>query len=112
MFARIGEGTDVVGKEMYEFFDRSEPPSRAAARVHGIVCRAFAQHRPTTPWKVWYQGPFFPLPKHPKRAATASSTRSARRRSAPTTQTPDVEIIALAAEFSSDRSACSGCRCW
>ena len=24
-----------------------------------LVCRAFAQHRPVAPWKVWYSGPNF-----------------------------------------------------
>ena len=59
VFSRIGEGTDVVGKEMYEFLDRSE--RRMALRPEGTaaVCRAFAQHRPPIPWKVYYRGPYF-----------------------------------------------------
>ena len=59
VFSRIGEGTDVVGKEMYEFLDRSE--RRMALRPEGTaaVCRAFAQHRPPVPWKVYYRGPYF-----------------------------------------------------
>ena len=59
VFARVGEGTDVVKKEMYEFSDRSD--RRLALRPEGTasVCRAFVQHRPSVPWKVWYQGPFF-----------------------------------------------------
>ncbi len=59
VFQRIGEGTDVVRKEMYEFTDKGD--RRMALRPEGTaaVCRAFVQQRPTTPWKVWYQGPFF-----------------------------------------------------
>jgi histidyl-tRNA synthetase len=59
VFASVGEGTDVVKKEMYEFSDRSD--RRLALRPEGTasVCRAFVQHRPSVPWKVWYQGPFF-----------------------------------------------------
>ena len=59
VFQRIGEGTDVVGKEMYEFTDRGD--RRLALRPEGTapVCRAFAQHRPPTPWKIWYQSPMF-----------------------------------------------------
>jgi len=59
VFSRVGEGTDVVRKEMYEFSDRSD--RRLALRPEGTasVCRAFVQHRPPVPWKVWYQGPFF-----------------------------------------------------
>jgi histidyl-tRNA synthetase len=59
VFHRVGEGTDVVRKEMYEFTDRGD--RRLALRPEGTapVCRAFAQHRPPTPWKVWYQAPMF-----------------------------------------------------
>ncbi len=61
VFKRLGESTDVVTKELFEFDDRSEPPHRLALRpeLTAGVCRAFAQHRPTTPWKVWYEGPQF-----------------------------------------------------
>lgn len=59
VFQRVGEGTDVVRKEMWEFSDRSD--RRMALRPEGTapVCRSFVQHRPPTPWKVWYHGPFF-----------------------------------------------------
>ena len=59
VFSRVGEGTDVVRKEMYEFADRSD--RRLALRPEGTapVCRAFVQHRPPVPWKVWYEGPYF-----------------------------------------------------
>ncbi len=55
----IGEGSDVVGKEMYEFEDRG---GRALAlRPEGTapVVRAFIQHRPPLPWKAWYVTPAF-----------------------------------------------------
>ena len=59
VFSRVGEGTDVVRKEMYEFLDKSD--RRLALRPEGTaaVCRAFVQHHPVTPWKVYYHGPFF-----------------------------------------------------
>lgn len=59
VFSRIGEGTDVVGKEMYEFLDRSERPMALRPEGTAAVCRAFAQHRPLVPWKVYYRGPYF-----------------------------------------------------
>ena len=59
VFTRIGEGTDVVGKEMYEFLDRSERPMALRPEGTAAVCRAFAQHRPPVPWKVYYRGPYF-----------------------------------------------------
>lgn len=54
-----GEGSDVVGKEMYEFEDRG---GRALAlRPEGTapIVRAFVQHRPPLPWKAWYATPAF-----------------------------------------------------
>src|SRR5687768_1436610 len=59
VFQRIGEGTDVVGKEMYEFEDKGG--RRVALRPEGTapVARAFVQHHPVTPWKVWYATPAF-----------------------------------------------------
>jgi len=59
VFQRVGETTDVVRKEMYEFVDRGG--RHLALRPEGTapVVRAYAQHRPTTPWKVWYLAPNF-----------------------------------------------------
>jgi histidyl-tRNA synthetase len=44
---------------MYDFVDRGG--RRLALRPEGTapVVRAFVQHRPTTPWKVWYLAPNF-----------------------------------------------------
>jgi histidyl-tRNA synthetase len=59
VFARMGEGTDVVTKEMYEFRDRGD--RHLALRPEGTasVVRAYVEHRPTAPWKVWYATPVF-----------------------------------------------------
>src|SRR4051812_32237392 len=59
VFQRVGESTDVVRKEMYDFVDRGG--RRLALRPEGTapVVRAFAQHRPPLPWKVWYVAPNF-----------------------------------------------------
>jgi histidyl-tRNA synthetase len=61
VFQRVGESTDIVTKEMFDFFDKGDPPEHLALRpeLTASVCRAFAQHRPVTPWKVWYEGPQF-----------------------------------------------------
>jgi histidyl-tRNA synthetase len=61
VFHRMGEGTDVVRKEMYDFLDKSDPPHHLALRPEGTagVVRAFVEHRPTPPWKVWYAAPNF-----------------------------------------------------
>jgi histidyl-tRNA synthetase len=59
VFARVGEGTDVVRKEMYDFLDKGQ--RHIALRPEGTasVVRAFVQHKPPTPWKVWYAAPSF-----------------------------------------------------
>ena len=59
VFQRLGEGTEVVRKEMYDFFDKGD--RHLALRPEGTasVVRAFNQHRPTAPWKVWYLTPCF-----------------------------------------------------
>jgi histidyl-tRNA synthetase len=59
VFARVGASTDVVRKEMYDFVDRGG--RRLALRPEGTapVVRAYVEHRPSTPWKVWYLAPNF-----------------------------------------------------
>jgi histidyl-tRNA synthetase len=59
VFSRMGEGTDVVRKEMYDFHDKGD--RHLALRPEGTasIARAFVQHRPATPWKVWYAAPSF-----------------------------------------------------
>ncbi|HMS12003.1 MAG: histidine--tRNA ligase [Microthrixaceae bacterium] len=54
VFARAGEGTDVVAKEMYEFVDRDGTTVALRPESTAGVARAFVQHRPLVPWKVWY----------------------------------------------------------
>jgi histidyl-tRNA synthetase len=59
VFERVGESTDVVRKEMYDFTDKGD--RRIALRPEGTasIVRAYVQHRPTPPWKVWYAAPNF-----------------------------------------------------
>jgi len=61
VFRRVGESTDIVTKEMFDFFDKGDPPQHLALRpeLTASICRAYAEHRPTPPWKVWYEGPQF-----------------------------------------------------
>ncbi len=55
----IGDESEVVGKEMYEFEDRGG--RQLALRPEGTasIVRAFVQHRPATPWRAWYVTPSF-----------------------------------------------------
>lgn len=59
VFLRLGEATDVVTKEMYDF--ETKGGDRVALRPEqtASVARAFVEHRPPTPWKAWYAGPNF-----------------------------------------------------
>ncbi|MGH9119430.1 MAG: histidine--tRNA ligase [Acidimicrobiales bacterium] len=59
VFTRLGEGTDVVRKEMYEFEDRSGRRIALRPEVTASVVRAFVQHRPPIPWKIWTATPCF-----------------------------------------------------
>jgi len=71
LFARgVGEGTDIVGKEMYSFLDRSDPPESITLRpeLTAGAARAFVQHsmmqvQPVTKW--FYIGPMFRY-EHPQ----------------------------------------------
>ena len=59
VFQRESEGADAVRKEMYDFEDKGG--RHVALRPEGTasIVRAFVQHRPQTPWKVWYATPAF-----------------------------------------------------
>ncbi len=59
VFQRIGTATDVVSKEMYDFVDKGGRHVALRPELTASVCRAFAQHRPPVPWKVWCAGPQF-----------------------------------------------------
>lgn len=59
VFKRIGESTDVVRKEMYDFTDKGDRHLALRPEVTASVARAFIQHRPATPWKAWYAGSNF-----------------------------------------------------
>ena len=55
----IGEGSDVVGKEMYEFEDRGGRTLALRPEGTAPIVRAYIQHRPPLPWKAWYATPAF-----------------------------------------------------
>ncbi len=59
VFQRVGEATDVVRKEMYDFEDKGG--RHLALRPEGTapVVRAWVQHRPPLPFKAWYAAPNF-----------------------------------------------------
>ena len=95
VFQRVGEDTDVVRKEMYDFLDKGG--RRLALRPEGTapVARAFVQHRPLTPFKAWYAAPSFRYERpqagryrqHHQLGVEALGTEDAEL---------DVEVVALA----------------
>jgi histidyl-tRNA synthetase len=59
VFQRVGESTDVVRKEMYDFEDKSGRRIALRPEMTASIVRAYLQNRPTTPWKAWQAGPNF-----------------------------------------------------
>ncbi|MBV9661441.1 MAG: histidine--tRNA ligase [Acidimicrobiales bacterium] len=59
VFKRIGDSTDVVRKEMYDFVDKGNRHIALRPELTASVVRAFIQHRPATPWKAWTGGSQF-----------------------------------------------------
>jgi histidyl-tRNA synthetase len=94
----IGEASEVVGKEMYEFEDRGG--RLLALRPEGTapIVRAYLQHRPPVPWRVWYVTPAFRYER-----AQAGRYRQHHQVGAEVLGTDDpdvdVELIVLAHDF-------------
>ena len=59
VFRRVGEATDVVTKEMYDFVDKDGTRIALRPEMTAGTVRAFVQHSPQVPWKVWYSGANF-----------------------------------------------------
>jgi histidyl-tRNA synthetase len=98
VFTRIGDATDVVGKEMYDFVDKGERHIALRPEMTASVCRSFAQHRPTTPWKVFYSGSNFRYEK-PQRGRYRQFDQVGVEVLGVDDPYLDVEVIALAWEF-------------
>jgi histidyl-tRNA synthetase len=98
VFTRIGEATDVVTKELYAFEDRGGRHVSLRPELTASVCRAFAQHRPVPPWKVWYSGPNFRQEKA-QRGRYRQFDQVGVEVLGVDDANLDVEVIALAWEF-------------
>ena len=98
VFQRLGEGTEVVRKEMYDFHDKGDRDLALRPEGTASVVRAFNQHRPTLPWKVWYLTPCFRY-EEPQ----AGRFRQHHQVGAEAIGSPDpdldVEVIALQHDF-------------
>ena len=94
----IGDESEVVGKEMYEFDDRGG--RHLALRPEGTapVVRAFVEHHPPVPWKAWYASPAFRYER-----AAAGRYRQHHQLGVEVLGVDDpavdVEVVSLAAQF-------------
>ncbi|MDP9463952.1 MAG: histidine--tRNA ligase [Actinomycetota bacterium] len=98
VFQRIGDATDVVTKEMYDFVDKGGRHVALRPELTASVCRAFVQHRPLTPWKVWYTGSQFRYEK-PQRGRYRQFDQVGIEVLGADDPYLDVEVIALGWEF-------------
>jgi histidyl-tRNA synthetase len=98
VFSRLGEATEVVTKEMYDFVDKGERHVALRPEQTAGVCRAFVQHRPLTPWKTWYSGPNFRYEK-PQRGRYRQFDQVGIEVLGADDPYLDVEVIALGWEF-------------
>ncbi|CAN5455075.1 histidine--tRNA ligase [soil metagenome] len=98
VFQRIGEATDVVTKEMYDFVDKGGRHIALRPELTASICRAFVQHRPPTPWKVWSTGSQFRY-ERPQRGRYRQFDQVDIEVLGSDDPHVDVEIIALGWEF-------------
>lgn len=98
VFQRLGVATDVVTKEMYDFVDKGGRHVALRPELTASVCRAFVQHRPATPWKVWYAGTQFRY-ERPQRGRYRQFDQVGLEVLGAEDPYLDVEIIALGWEF-------------
>jgi len=98
VFQRVGASTDVVRKEMYEFTDKGG--RNLALRPEGTapVVRAFVQHHPQVPWKVWYLAPHFRY-ERPQKGRYRQHWQLGAEVMGVDDPDVDVEVIALASGF-------------
>ncbi len=91
----IGEGSDVVGKEMYEFEDRGGRTLALRPEGTAPMVRAFVQHRPPLPWKAWYATPAFRY-ERPQAGRYRQHHQLGVEALGPADPDLDVEVVALA----------------
>ena len=98
VFLRLGEATEVVTKEMYDFHDKGGRHIALRPEQTASVCRAFVEHRPITPWKVWYSGPNFRYEK-PQQGRYRQFDQVGIEALGVDDAFLDAEVISLAAKF-------------
>lgn len=98
VFLRVGEATDVVTKEMYDFLDKDGSRIALRPEMTAGAVRAFVQHRPNLPWKAWYTGTNF-RHERPQKGRYRSFDQVGVEVLGVDDPDLDVEVIALAWRF-------------
>ncbi len=104
LFARgIGEGTDVVGKEMYSFLDRGERSCTLRPEGTASAVRAAVQHGLLSQGaqKLWYTGPMFRY-ERPQAGRQRQFHQIGVECLGVSSARSDVEVIALAWDLLAD----------
>jgi histidyl-tRNA synthetase len=92
---KLGSSTDAVRKEMYDFTDKGGRHLALRADGTASASRAFAQHQPVTPWKIWYVAPNFRY-ERPQKGRYRQHWQVGVEALGVDDATIDVEVIALA----------------
>jgi histidyl-tRNA synthetase len=98
VFQRVGESTDVVRKEMYDFTDKGGRHLVLRPEGTAAVVRAYVQHRPTPPWKAFYVAPNFRY-ERPQKGRYRQHWQVGAEVLGVDDAEVDVEVIALASGF-------------
>lgn len=98
VFARLGEETSVVSKEMYGFQDKDGRHIALRPELTASAARAFIEHHPLTPWKIWYSGPQFRY-ERPQAGRYRQFTQVGIELFGVDDPHSDVEVVALGWEF-------------
>ena len=83
---------------MYDFVDKGDRHIALRPEQTASVCRAFVQHSPATPWKVWYAGPNFRY-ERPQRGRFRQFDQVGIEVLGVEDPYVDIEVIALAWNF-------------
>ena len=94
----IGDDSEIVGKEMYEFEDRGGRTLALRPEGTAPMVRAWVQHRPPLPWKAWYATPAFRY-ERPQAGRYRQHHQLGVEVLGPTDPDLDVEVIGLADGF-------------
>jgi len=94
----VGDESEVLRKEMYELTDRGGRTLALRPEGTAPVVRAFVQHRPPVPWKVWYVTPAFRY-ERPQAGRYRQHHQVGVEALGSDDPDLDVEVIALAAGF-------------